>query len=232
MGGGSDGTSGTGNGRGAPVSPHPEDAPDLPGSSDDDYAAAASVAHNNLGCILRARGELRDAVAHLRAAADAAPTNWQARQNLGRCLRDLGELRAAAAEFEAVAGLQPMHAGAALELGATLAQVCHGVSRYGTVCNGMYYHDRARCSSSARRSRRDYRYAQWLSLPILTAHAIFYPRARRDARGGASSDENESCLARVRIGSPRRVLVAHGPPLPSSLSTLTTLTRRATQCIA
>jgi len=81
---------------------------------------AASIAHNNLGNILVARGRTDEARRHLQTAVDLQPGNPEARDSLGALLLEQGQHDAAVAHFRAALEVQPKHARTHYNLGVAL----------------------------------------------------------------------------------------------------------------
>ena len=77
--------------------------------------------HNNLGNLLRERGQLKSALAHLARAVSLEPNNAEAHHNLGNTLADLGRTDEAVAQFREALRLDPDLTPAYYNLGVTLA---------------------------------------------------------------------------------------------------------------
>ena len=71
------------------------------------YHAIRAAAHNRLGLLAAARGDLAGAVAHYRQALEADPTLVPAHTNLGSALAKQGDFEGAMAEFQAGLKLGP-----------------------------------------------------------------------------------------------------------------------------
>jgi len=80
---------------------------------------ACSMAHNNLGNILNAKGETEEGFAHLSRAVELDPDNPEARDSLGTALLDRGQLDDAAAHFRRALEIRP-HPGSTYNLGTVL----------------------------------------------------------------------------------------------------------------
>lgn len=81
----------------------------------------AWMAHNNLGIILQARGELSEAIDHYRQALVLKPDHVKAHNNLGVALRAQGATDEAIGHFIQAISLKPDHAGAHANLASALA---------------------------------------------------------------------------------------------------------------
>jgi serine/threonine-protein kinase len=80
------------------------------------------MAHNNLGNAFKGLGELDDAVAEYRQAAELDPTASAPHGNLGTLLKDRGDLKGAVAEFRLAIELEPKGGFAHFGLGLALKQ--------------------------------------------------------------------------------------------------------------
>lgn len=78
-------------------------------------------AHNNLGNLLRQRGQLKEALQHLGTAVKIRPKYPEARQNLANVLADLGRIDEAIRQFRQAVTLDPDLSQAHYNLGVTLA---------------------------------------------------------------------------------------------------------------
>ena len=80
------------------------------------------MAHSNLGTILTARGEFKEAVAHFRRALEIKPDCEDALNNLGNILADAGRFDEAIAYYRKALELKPNHPLYHTDLGATLVR--------------------------------------------------------------------------------------------------------------
>jgi tetratricopeptide (TPR) repeat protein len=81
---------------------------------------AAFLAHNNLAVILRARGQVDEAIAHLQKALELQPDFAEAHNNLGNALLQCGQMDAALAHFQRAFEIEPNNALAHANLGSAL----------------------------------------------------------------------------------------------------------------
>ncbi len=84
---------------------------------------AAWMAHNNLGSMLHARGDIDEAVGHYEAALRLRPDDPEAHYNLGRARMAQEQFDSAIAHFLAVMRQRPDHARASYNLGLALRRV-------------------------------------------------------------------------------------------------------------
>jgi protein O-mannosyl-transferase len=82
----------------------------------------AFLAHNNLAVILRARGQLDEAIDHLQRCLAVEPGFAEAHNNLGNALRQRGEVDAAIPHFKTALQLEPNNAPAYANLGSALLE--------------------------------------------------------------------------------------------------------------
>jgi protein O-mannosyl-transferase len=80
----------------------------------------AFLAHNNLAVILRARGQLDEAIFHLQKTLEIQPGFAEAHNNLGNALRQRGQTDLAITHFETALQLEPNNAPAYGNLGSAL----------------------------------------------------------------------------------------------------------------
>jgi protein O-mannosyl-transferase len=93
----------------------------------------AFLAHNNYAVILRERGQLEEAIAHLQQAVEIQPSFAEAHNNLGNALRQQGQPDLAIAQFQKALQLEPNNAPAYGNLGSALldkGQVNEAISQF------------------------------------------------------------------------------------------------------
>jgi protein O-mannosyl-transferase len=78
-------------------------------------------AHNNLGNILVARGQVEEAITHYRKALEIKPDYFDAHNNLGHVLADLGQIDDAIAHYRKALEINPDYAEVHITLAAALA---------------------------------------------------------------------------------------------------------------
>ena len=83
----------------------------------------AFLAHNNLAVILRGRGQVDEAIAHLRKALEIQPDFAEAHNNLGNALLQHGQIEEAIAHFRRAFEIEPNNAPAHANLGSALIQM-------------------------------------------------------------------------------------------------------------
>ena len=83
----------------------------------------AFIAHNNLGTILREKGQYTEAVAHWRAASHISPNAWEPHMNLGKLFLDTGKYEEAVTEFREALRLEPESVEPRYGLGMTYAKL-------------------------------------------------------------------------------------------------------------
>lgn len=85
-----------------------------------DRNPGASIAHNNLGNILVAKGHWQQGIGHLRSAVDLQPDNPEAHDSLGSALLERGEVDEAIAQFREALDIQANQARTHYNLGTAL----------------------------------------------------------------------------------------------------------------
>ncbi len=82
----------------------------------------AFLAHNNLAVILRGRGQVDEAIAHLQKALEIQPAFAEAHNNLGNALLQHGQIEEALAHFQRAFEIEPNNAPAHGNLGSAFLQ--------------------------------------------------------------------------------------------------------------
>ena len=80
-----------------------------------------SMAHNNLGSLLKDQGHIEEAVEHYRKAVQIDPNNYKALYNLGMALAARGQFNEAIENFRQAIQIKPNDCGALVSLGIALA---------------------------------------------------------------------------------------------------------------